>query len=123
VSDAATRDPTAKGKVSLVRNVWKGLAVGGLTGVAAGVVLDMARKASDKASAVGGRLKERAPEAGHWVHEVTEKASDWLQEADVPEHLRSAAHKIKDSDASRRVTDAANDAISTAREATVSRSG
>jgi hypothetical protein len=100
-----------------MRNVWKGLIVGGLTGVAAGVVLDSLAKASQKASAIGGQVLDHAPEAGRWVQSVTDKAGDWLHDADVPEHVRNVAHKIKESDAASRVNDMGTEVISAARQA------
>lgn len=42
---------------------------------------------------------ENAPDAGRWVQSVTDKAGQWLQDADVPEHVRAVAHRLKDSDA------------------------
>ena len=59
-----------------MRNVWKGLAVGGLTGVTAGVVLDAIAGASKKAAAMGERVREHAPDAGRWLHSVTAKTGE-----------------------------------------------
>ena len=100
-----------------MRNVWKGLVVGGLTGVIAGVILDSLAGASKKAAELGGQVREHAPEAGRWVQSVTDKAGEWLHEADVPEHVRTVAHKVKESDAAGRVTDVGCDLLSAAREA------
>jgi len=97
--------------------VWKGLVVGGLTGVIAGVILDSLAGASKKAAELGGQVREHAPEAGRWVQSVTDKAGEWLHEADVPEHVRTVAHKVKESDAAGRVTDVGSDLLSAAREA------
>lgn len=97
--------------------MWKGLVVGGLTGVIAGVILDSLAGASKKAAELGGQVREHAPEAGRWVQSVTDKAGEWLHEADVPEHVRTVAHKVKESDAAGRVTDVGSDLLSAAREA------
>ena len=72
-----------------MQNVWKGLIVGGLTGAryAAGVVLDILAGASKKAVAVGEQVREHAPDAGRWLQSVTDKAGEWIQEADIPEHV------------------------------------
>jgi hypothetical protein len=105
-----------------MRNVWKGLVVGGLTGVTAGVVLDSLSRAAKKAADVGDQVREHAPEAGRWVQSVTDKAGEWLQDADVPEHVRSVAQKLKDSDVAARVTDASHDIVTAAKEATSSHS-
>jgi hypothetical protein len=106
-----------------MKNVWKGLVVGGLTGVAAGVILDSFARASKKAVAISGQVRDHAPEAGRWVHAVGEKAGEWLHDADVPDHVRHVAHKIKDSEAASRVAEASNDIVSAAREATSAHSG
>jgi hypothetical protein len=100
-----------------MRNVWKGLIVGGLTGVTAGVVLDSLAKASSKAAALGGQVRDHAPDAGRWVQSVTDKAGEWIHDADVPDHVRTVAQKVKDSDAVSRMVDVGNDLVSATREA------
>jgi hypothetical protein len=100
-----------------MRNVWKGLVVGGLTGVAAGVVLDSLAQASRKASQIGAQVREHAPEAGRLVHTLTEKATDAVHNADVAGHVRDAAEKIVDSDGAHRVARLGTDAVATAKEA------
>lgn len=70
---------TAPGYLMTMNNVWKGLVVGGLTGVAAGLVLDSVTNTSEKARVL------------------------W-KEADLPERLRDAAQKVKESDVARQVT-------------------
>jgi hypothetical protein len=74
-----------------MQNVWKGLIVGGLTGVTAGVVLDTIAGASKKAMAVGEQVREHTPDAGRWLHSVTDRAGDWIHDSDIPEHLRNVA--------------------------------
>jgi hypothetical protein len=106
-----------------MRNVWKGLVVGGLTGVAAGVVLDSVNRASRRAAQIGGQLRERAPEAERWVHALSDKAGDWVHDNDVPEHLRDAAQRVKESDVAQRVVEAGRDAVSATKEAASSRRG
>jgi hypothetical protein len=103
-----------------MRNVWKGLVVGGLTGVGAGMVLDSLARASEKAVALGEQVREHAPEAGRWIQSVTDKAGDRLHDADVPEHVRAVAQKIKDSDAAGRVSEVGNEFVAAARKATAS---
>jgi len=103
-----------------MRNVWKGLVVGGLTGVIAGVILDSLAGASKKAAEVGGQVRDHAPDAGRFIQTVADKAGEWLHDADVPEHVRSVAHKLKESDVANRVSDASQDIVSAAREATAS---
>jgi hypothetical protein len=98
-----------------VRNVWKGLVVGGLTGVAAGLVLDSASGASRKAAAIGGHVRDHAPEAAHWLHSLSDKAGEWLHESDLPEHIREAAHRIKEADTVQRRAETGDDLVSPAR--------
>ena len=100
-----------------MRNVWKGLVVGGLTGVTAGVVLDSINRASKKAVELGSQVRVHAPDAGRWVQSMTDKAGDWIHDADVPEHVRGVAHKVKESDAVHRVTEAGNDVVNAAKDA------
>jgi hypothetical protein len=59
-----------------MRNVWKGLVVGGLTGVAAGMLLESLAVASKKAAELGGQVRDHAPDAGRWVQSVTGRAGD-----------------------------------------------
>jgi hypothetical protein len=100
-----------------MRNTWKGLVVGGLTGVAAGVVLDSISRASKKAAEIGGQVREHAPEAGRWAHSLSDKASEWIHDADVPDHVRDAAQRVKDSDAAQRLAEKGNEIFSAAKEA------
>jgi hypothetical protein len=106
-----------------MKNVWKGLIVGGLTGVLAGFVLDGVARASKKAAALGDQVLEHAPEAGRWVQTVTDKAGDWFHDADVPEHVKAVAQKVKDSDAASRVADVGHDIAVAAREKASAHSG
>jgi hypothetical protein len=100
-----------------MRNVWKGLVVGGLTGVVAGIVLDSIAGASKKALAVGDQVREHAPEAGRWLHSVTDKAGEWIHDADVPDHVRGVAERVKESDATNQVKQASHGVVSAAKEA------
>jgi hypothetical protein len=106
-----------------MRNVWKGLVVGGLTGVAAGVVLDAGARASKKAATIGGQVREHAPEAGRWLQGVTGKASDLVHDADVPDQLRDGAQRVLESDAAHRVARLSTDVIAAAKEAAPSKTG
>ncbi len=106
-----------------MRNVWKGLVVGGLTGVMAGVVLDTLAGASKKAQAVGDQVREHAPDAGQWLHSVSDKAGEWIHDADVPDHVRSVAERVKESDATDKVKKAGSNVVSTAKEALAAHQG
>jgi hypothetical protein len=100
-----------------MRNVWKGLVVGGLTGVMAGVLLDAIAGASKKALAVGDQVRDHAPEAGRWLQSVTDKAGEWIHDADVPDHVRNIAERVKESDTTNQVKKASNGLVSGAKEA------
>ncbi len=100
-----------------MRNVWKGLVVGGLTGVTAGVLLDAIARASKKAAEIGGQVRDRAPEAGRWVQSMSDKAGDWVHDTDVPEHVRNAAGRVKQSDVAQRVAQSTQEVTAAAREA------
>ncbi len=104
-----------------MKNVWKGLVVGGLTGVTAGVILDSVTRASKKAVELGGQVREHAPEAGRWVQSLSDKAGERLREADVPEHLRGAAQRVKDSEAAHRVAEAGSDVVTAAKDMATTR--
>jgi hypothetical protein len=104
----------------MMKNVWKGLVVGGLTGVTAGVVLDSIARASRKAAEIGGQVREHAPDAGRWVQSLSDKAGDWIHDADVPEHVRGAAQRVKESDAAHRAKELGADAVAAAKDATTS---
>jgi len=111
-----TRPGRLKGRDTM-RNVWKGLIVGGLTGVGAGLTLDSLANAAQKAAAIGDQVIEHAPDAGRWVQSVTDKAGEWLHDAEVPEHVRAVAHRLKESDAADRMGQVSRDVMSAAREA------
>jgi hypothetical protein len=99
-----------------MRNVWKGLAIGGLTGVAGGVILDSLAGVSKKAAEIGGQVRGHAPEAGRWMQSATDKAGEWLHDAEVPDHVRTVARKIKDSDVADRLTEMGGDLVSSAKD-------
>ena len=105
-----------------MRNVWKGLIVGGLTGVGAGLILDSLANALQKAAAIRDQVIEHAPDAGRWVQSVTDRAGEWLDDVDVPEHVRAVAHRFKDSDAADRMDQVGRDVMSAAREVTAAHS-
>jgi gas vesicle protein len=99
-----------------MRNVWKGLIVGGLTGVAAGVILDSLSGASNQAKNLGRHAVDLAPDAGRLIQSVAGKASDLVHDNDVPEKIRDAAHRVADSDLANRTARATSDVASAARE-------
>lgn len=99
-----------------MRNVWKGLVVGGLTGVTAGVVLDSITRVSNKATQIGSQVRDKAPEAGRLAHSFTDKAGDWIHHAEVSDHVRDAARRVKESDAAQRAADAGGSVVAAVEE-------
>jgi hypothetical protein len=100
-----------------MRNVWKGLVVGGLTGVAAGAILDSVARASQKAVELGGQVRGRAPEAGRLVQSLSDKASEWVHDANVSETVRDTVERVKDSDPAGRAAHGGRGAVAAAKEA------
>jgi len=82
-----------------MKNVWKGLVVGGLTGVAAGIVLDALARGAREASALGDKVAQQAPEvAGRLRHAVTEAVADSaskVRDPEVADHLTETSDKTK----------------------------
>ncbi len=54
-----------------MRNTWKGLVVGALTGMAGGAVMDMAARAGRSAASLVDGAKERVPDATRKVKDAT----------------------------------------------------
>jgi hypothetical protein len=87
----------------------------------AGVLLDAIAGASKKALAVGDQVRERAPEAGRWLQSVTDKPGEWIHDAEVPDHVRSMAERVRESDATSQVRQVSNGLVSDAKEAVAHR--
>jgi hypothetical protein len=81
-----------------MRNVWKGLVVGGLTGVAAGLILDLMTEAAEQAGEAGRKVKGRAPDLAGKVKHVAAEAAEALREADLPEKARLAAEQLREAE-------------------------
>ncbi|MGH9036130.1 MAG: hypothetical protein ACRD0O_10225, partial [Acidimicrobiia bacterium] len=104
-----------------MRNVWKGLVVGGLTGVAAGILLDAAEGAFERAVTAREHLRERAPELKDRARHAAEVAGERLKEADLPEKARLAAERatelVKDADLPEKARHAAERATELVKDA------
>ncbi|HEY3240336.1 MAG TPA: hypothetical protein VGL92_12265, partial [Acidimicrobiia bacterium] len=104
-----------------MQNVWKGLVVGGLTGVAAGVLLDILEGAFERAGTAREHLRERTPELKDRARHAAEVASERLREADLPEKARQAAERaaerVKDADLAEKARLAAERAAEMVKEA------
>jgi hypothetical protein len=82
-----------------MRNAWKGLVVGALTGMAGGAAMDMASAARRKGAEVAHGVIEKAPSV---ATAVTHKAADVLHDADVPDTVRDVALEVGDSDGAKK---------------------
>jgi hypothetical protein len=82
-----------------MRNVWKGLVVGALTGMAGGAAMDIASADRRKTAEVAHDLMEEAPSV---AKAVTDKATDVLDDADVPGTVRDVAQKVGESDGAKK---------------------
>jgi hypothetical protein len=106
-----------------MRSVWKGLVVGGLAGVVAGAVLDTIARGSKKALAVGDQVREHAPDAGRWLQSVTDKAGEWIHDADLPEHVQRLAERVRESGPSNQVKQTGKGVLSTTKDALAAHHG
>jgi hypothetical protein len=77
-----------------MKNVWKGLVVGALTGMVGGSAMDMAATGRRKTAELAQGVMDRAPSV---AKAAAHKATDLLHDADVPEALRDAAVHVGDS--------------------------
>jgi hypothetical protein len=77
-----------------MKNEWKGLIVGALTGIVGGSAMDMASSTRRKAAAVAHNVIDKAPAV---AKAATHKAADLLHDTEVPEALRGAAVQVGDS--------------------------
>ena len=79
-----------------MRNVWKGLMVGGFTGVAAGVLLDVASGTSKQAHVVGDKALEHAPDAAEWLRSSAKEAKEKIA-SNAKQAGRKAAEKADET--------------------------
>ena len=78
-----------------MKNAWKGLIVGALTGMVGGSAMDMASAARRKTAEVAHDVIDKAPAT---AKAATHKAANMLHDADVPAKVRDAAVQAGDSD-------------------------
>jgi hypothetical protein len=75
-----------------MKNVWKGLVLGGLTGVAAGVVLDVLDRGARQATAIGDRVAHQAPEVvdrlRHAVSDAVAEGASRVRDPEVAEQAK-----------------------------------
>jgi hypothetical protein len=97
-----------------MKNAWKGLVIGALTGMVGGAAMDMASGARRRAAVVVGDLVERGAPA---AKAATHKAAEALHDAHVPERAKSVTHRAAEALQDAHVPDRARDATSRASEA------
>jgi hypothetical protein len=100
-----------------MRNLWKGLIVGAMAGAAVGLAVDVLYGAGDQLAGATREARRRAPDAAEWAAKVTADARRRLTQADLPDHVRSLAQDIADSDFARQIVDATAEAAATGRKA------
>jgi hypothetical protein len=83
-----------------VRNVWKGLVIGGLTGAAAGLALDLGERGARGASALGEAMAQHAPEVAdhvrHTVAGAVSAASDRARHSEIPAQAKATSAAAQD---------------------------
>jgi hypothetical protein len=100
-----------------MRNTWKGLVIGAVTGAAIGLTLDLLFGAGEGVADVTRVARRRAPEAAEWATAVTAQARRRLREADLPDQVRTLAQQIADSDFARQVGDTATEVAASGQRA------
>ena len=103
-----------------VRNVWKGMVIGALTGAATGLVLDLGERGAEGAAALGGAVAQHAPEvADHLRHSVSDAvsaASHRARTSEAPTQVRCRRAQEKVSTALSDGIQRAGDAVDLGRE-------
>ncbi len=100
-----------------MRNVWKGFIIGGVTGAAVGLTLELLTGVGEGAVAAADLARERGPEVAGTLTAKAAAGADRARQADVPGKLREAAQTVAASDAAqslRQGAAAATDAASKA---------
>jgi hypothetical protein len=90
---------SSMGREAGMKNVWKGLVLGGLTGVAAGIVLDALDRGAQKASALGERVAHQTPEVVGRLREVVSDAvaegTSKLRDPEIADQVRGITDVTK----------------------------
>jgi hypothetical protein len=87
------------GREARMKNVWKGLVLGGLTGVAAGIVLDALDRGAQRASALGERVAHQTPEVvgrlRDAVSDAVAEGTSKLRDPEIADHVREITDATK----------------------------
>jgi hypothetical protein len=100
-----------------MRSVWKGFIIGGITGAAVGLTLELLGGVRQGAAAAADLAREHGPQVANTLASKAAAGADRAQQADLPGRLRGAAHTAAASDAAqalRQRATAATDAASAA---------
>ena len=90
-----------------MRNVWKGLIVGAVTGAAVGVLLDLPARARAGGAAAAELARERGPWAAETIASAAAAGADRVRQADLPRKVREVREAAQHADLPRKVREAA----------------
>ena len=83
-----------------MRNVWKGMVIGALTGAATGLVVDIGERGAEGAAGIGTAVVEHVPEVAGQVRQVVSGAAssafDHGTSSDVSKKARAATKAAQD---------------------------
>jgi hypothetical protein len=91
-----------------MRNVWKGLIVGAVTGAAVGVLLDLPARARAGGAAAAELARERGPRAAETIASAAAAGADRVRQADLPRKVREVREAAQQADLPRKVREAAH---------------
>lgn len=78
-----------------MKNAWKGLVIGGLTGMAGGLLLDGLDRGARGASALSNRVAQEAPEvAGHLRESIADAVTETagrVRDSSIPDHIKEVS--------------------------------
>lgn len=94
-----------------MRNVWKGLVIGAVTGAGIGLVMDIAaflgRRFGAASEQTRESIRDRAPDLAASVAATANDMAQRLDQADIPGRASDLAHRVADSSAGQAVAGAA----------------
>ena len=85
-----------------MRQAWKGMVVGAITGAAIGIAMDALEAASRGARAAAGDLREQAPATTNAARELADRASDRIRASEMSDRAHRATARMSDKFAATR---------------------
>ena len=79
-----------------MRNTWKGLIIGGLTGVGAGAILDLFGEGSRLAGVAGRRAAAMTPIAADRIKSAATAGATRIHEADLGDQVKELGEQVKE---------------------------